>query len=83
MQESYHLLNASLEVLCARAAGLRVEDAMVPAVESIDVNASLGEAIHVAVREHVQSLVATDGGTVVGILRTSDVFEEVADLIRQ
>jgi len=83
MQESYHLLNSSLEILCARAAGLKVEDAMVPAVESIDVDASLGEAIHVAVREHVNSLVVTDGDEVAGILRTSDVFEEVADLIRQ
>ncbi len=83
MQESYHLLNSSLEVLCSRAAGLRVEDAMVPTIYSIDVDASLGEAIHVAVREHVQSLVVTRTGTVVGILRTSDVFEEVADLIRK
>lgn len=83
MQESYLLLNAGLEVLCARAAGLQVEDAMVPAVHSVDVDAPLGEAIHVAVREHVQSLLVTRAGKVVGILRTSDVFEEVADLIRQ
>lgn len=82
MEESYRHMNTSLEGLCARAGQLGVEDAMVPTYESIDEEATLAEAIGRAVSAHVQSMLVTRHGKVAGILRTSDVFEEVADLIR-
>jgi CBS domain-containing protein len=82
MEESYRLVNTSLNKLIARAAQLNVEDAMVFSMESIDEQAPLVEAIHMAVKAHVQSLLVTSGGKVTGILRTADVFEEIADVIR-
>ncbi|MBW2262745.1 MAG: CBS domain-containing protein [Deltaproteobacteria bacterium] len=82
MEESYRHLNTSLETLCARAGGLRVEDAMVPTFESIGEDATIAEAISRVVSAHVQSILVTRHDKVVGILRTSDLFEEVADLIR-
>ncbi len=67
----------------SREAGrVRVRDAMVAMGESIDGDASLGEAIRQMVLQHAQSLLVTRQGTVVGILRLSDVFEEVAERIR-
>ena len=57
-------------------------EAMVAARDSIEEGASLGEAIEALVVSRAESLLATREGRVVGILRLSDVFEEVADRIR-
>ena len=54
---------------------------MVPIGESIDEDALLTEAIHQMVLMHALSIPVTRHGEVVGILRQSDVFEEVADII--
>lgn len=75
-------LRAGLEIMCRRAAQVGVVDAMVPAEERIEEGASLTEAIHRFTRGRSSSLLVSRGGTVVGILRMSDVFEEVADRIR-
>ncbi len=40
------------------------------------------EAIHLLVMTHDYSTMVTRDGNVIGILRLSDVFEEVADIIR-
>lgn len=72
----------SLQALCRKSARLKVKDAMVAVMEHIDENAPLIEAIHVLVDRHVQSMLVTSNGQVVGILRLSDVFEEIADMIR-
>lgn len=73
----------SLSLMCSEAARTRARDAMVPINESIDEDAPLAEAIHEMVLHHAQSMLVTRGGEVVGILRLSDVFQEVADLIRE
>jgi len=73
----------NLERLCRVAAQVRVCDAMVPAEESIDQEEPITAAIRVMVSQHLQSLLVTRHGKVVGILRLSDVFEEVADMIRR
>lgn len=72
----------SLEQLCLHAASVRAVDAMVPMRESIDEQAALIEAIKEMVARHCQSMLVTRAGKVIGILRLSDVFEEVADRIR-
>ena len=55
---------------------------MVPISESIDENESLSVAIHQLVVSHVQSLTVTREGKTIGVLRLSDVFQAVADVIR-
>jgi len=76
------MFGGSLTRMCRTAAHVRVEDAMIPVTESISVNASLAEAIRQMVVLHAQSLLVHRHWKVVGILRLSDVFEEVADRIR-
>lgn len=73
----------SLNRMCRVAARVKVEDAMVPVTESISENASLSEAIRQLVLLHTQSLLVHGRGKVVGILRLSDLFEEVADRMRE
>lgn len=82
IRESYRYFSTSLDRLCEEASRRKVVEAMVPTVESIDEESLLTDAIRLIVDRHVQSILVTRRDAVVGILRTSDVFEEVADLIR-
>jgi len=83
LTERFSNLSLGLPALCASAGRIRARDAMVPIEVSIDEDASLTAAIHELVVSHAQSMLVTRGGEVVGILRMSDVFEEVAAAIRQ
>lgn len=76
------LFRGNLEQICATAGSITVSDAMVPIGESISEDAPLTDAIHLLVVKHAQSLPVTRHGRVVGILRQSDVFEEVSHIIR-
>ena len=80
--EQRHPFRGSLEQMRALAGRVRVCEAMVPAEDSIDENARMCQAIAQMVNKHAQSILVTRAGSVVGILRLSDVFEEVADAIR-
>lgn len=81
LREKVSEFGGSLEHMCAVAGRTRVSAAMVPVGQSIDETSTLAEAVRVLVRTHAQSLPVTRGDRVVGILRLSDVFEAVADLI--
>ena len=82
LEESLTGFLGSLSSLCKRASGIKVKEAMVSVGESIDENESLVVAIHQFVVSHAQSILVTREGKIVGTLRLSDVFEEVADIIR-
>jgi len=82
IRENFSLFSSSLENMCQATARIKAKDAMVPIGESISENAPLTAAIHLMVTKHVMSIPVTRKGKVVGILRQSDVFEEVAELIR-
>jgi len=50
--------------------------------EYIDENATLGEAIHQMIAYPYLSLLVTSGDEVLGILRLSDVFTKICDVIK-
>lgn len=83
MFESLRLWQDPLEQICKKAAGIRVKTFMAAPMESemIESDAPLGEAVHQLVIGHHQSLLVTEGGRVVGILRLTDVFQAVADSV--
>ena len=82
MRQTFSLFTGSLDQMCRTAARIKAQDAMVPVRESIDEDMLLTEAIHQMVMKHVQSVLVTREGEVTGILRQSDVFQEIADMIR-
>lgn len=82
LMENLSLFHGSLKLLCEAASRIKARDAMTAIEESIDENARLTEAIHLMVFKRLQSMLVTRGGEVIGILRLSDVFEQVADIIR-
>jgi len=67
--------------LCRAAARIPVTDVMVPDVEHIDADVSITEAIRLLVLSHAQSSLVHRGGKTVGLLRLTDVFEEVANTV--
>ena len=67
-----------------RAASLKLRDVVQAPSEGeyIDANASLGEAIHQLIVYPYHSLLVTSDEEVTGVLRLSDVFAEICDIIK-
>lgn len=84
MMEKYSLWEKPLDYLCKKAGRIKVTD-LVPAPtegEYISEEGTLNEAVHQLVIGRHQSLLVTRDGRVVGILRLSDVFEQVCEQIK-
>lgn len=77
LMANYQLFQDNLTDLCRRAAKLTAKEVMHPVSESIDENASLAEGIHTVVMHQSLSILVTRKGQVVGLLRLSDLFEEL------
>lgn len=78
MMQNYQLFQDNLSDLCRRAATLKAREVMRPVSESIDENATLAEGIHKLVMCQSLSILVTRAENVVGLLRISDLFEELA-----
>lgn len=74
----YRFFEEALPTLCARGRDLRVRDAMHPITESIDESANLCEAISKIVLYQQLSILVSRGDKAVGLLRLSDLCDEVA-----
>jgi CBS domain-containing protein len=84
MLENSSLWAEPLQLFGERAATLKVSDFIQAPSEGeyIDQNATLGEATHQLIVQPYLSLLVTDDDEVVGILRLSDVFAKVCDIIK-
>ena len=71
----------SLDDICRRARTIPIGQVMKPIEVSIDQNQPLTEAVHLLVMWQTNSLLVTHDDDVVGILRMSDVFMNLADAI--
>jgi len=72
----YNLWTNPLSDICRKAAEIKVSQIMYSPTEGefVDENASMGEAIHMLVMGHHQSLLVTSKDNIIGILRLTDVF---------
>jgi CBS domain-containing protein len=84
MLENNALWTEPLQFFRERATKLKVGDLIHPPSEDeyIDENATLGEAIHQMIVNPYLSLLVTRGDEVLGILRLSDVFIKICDVIK-
>jgi len=75
----YDLYQRPFAEMCMTASDLRVKDIMCTpgSDEYVEENDSLGNAIHHLIMGHHQSLLVTRDKDIVGILRLTDVFNEV------
>jgi len=82
IMKHYQFFQEDLAHLCFRARNIKVKDVMHPITESIDENASLGEAIYRIVLWETLSVLVTRGKDVVGLLRLDDLCQEVAEKMK-
>jgi len=85
MVDKYDLWKKPLEDVCRRAPHIKVKDIMYTPTEGeyIPEEATLDQALHqLVVGRHQSLLVTKDGREIVGILRLTDVFQEVCEMIK-
>ena len=84
MMESYGLWRKPLDDLCRKAAEQKVKSMMYTPDEGevVEEDASLDQAIHQLVMGHHQSLLVTEKGNIIGVLRMSDVIREISDKVK-
>ena len=82
--EKFSLWDTPIHDICKKAMGLKVTTFMYVPTEGeyVSENTSLTEAIHFLVMGHHQSLLVTRGETIVGILRLTDVFKEITQIVK-
>jgi CBS domain containing-hemolysin-like protein len=85
LMEHHQLWQAALQDICSKAADRKVKTFMVAPSEGefVDESASLDEAIHQLVMGRHQSILVLDQNKIIGILRLTDVFETVSNIMRQ
>jgi len=85
MLEKDQLWTSPLLDICSKAARLKVKDFMYGITEGeyVKEEASLEEAIHMLIMGHHHSLLVTRDDNIVGIIRLTDVFAEIVDLIKR
>ncbi len=85
MMEGYKLWDSPLQDICRKASDKRIVSFMHTPTEDeyVDEEAGLDEAIHQLVLGHHQSLLVTKGDEITGILRLTDVFAVVFNMIKE
>ena len=85
MFKDRQLWQRPLKDICKKASQIHVRDIMYTPAEGeyVSQEASLDEAIHQLVMGHHQSLLVYDDHKVIGILRLSDVFSALIQIINQ
>lgn len=83
MLNQLQLWEAPLKDICKKASDIKVESFMITPEEGeyVEQDASINEAIHQFVMGHHQSLLVTEGKKITGVLRLTDVFTAVSDMI--
>jgi len=82
VMDNYRFFQDNMADLCRRASRQRVRDHMHPVSEHIDETASLGEAMAKIIEWECLSAPVVRGQRVIGLLRLSDLCQEVAEYMK-
>ncbi len=77
MAFKWDLFKGPLDDYCKKLKEIKVSKVMHPVSEHISIDASINDAVHAIVMWQTLSVVVIDKDEVVGILRLSDLFQEV------
>jgi CBS domain containing-hemolysin-like protein len=82
--KTYDLWSKPLDEICRKAPSIKVKEVMYTPTEGeyVREDATLDEAIHQLVMGKHQSLLVTTGEKIVGILRLTDVFLEIGEVMK-
>jgi CBS domain-containing protein len=82
IMDHFNLWQDSFYDVCQKAQSIKAKDAMRTVTESIDENTSLIEAMHKIIMWQSLSILVTRKDDIVGILRLSDIFNEIVNYLR-
>jgi CBS domain-containing protein len=82
LMDHYKFFQDNLSDMCARASAEPVKNVMRPISQSIDEDSTLAEAISRIVQYESLSIPVKSGNKVVGLLRLSDVYGEIANYMK-
>lgn len=77
LMDNFNLWEEDFLDICNRANTVKVTEAMKPVDENIDADASLVDAMHKLIVWNTMSLLVKKKDAIVGIIRLSDVYEEM------
>jgi CBS domain-containing protein len=85
MMTEHGLWKQPIDDICRKAATLTVRDIMHTPTkgEYVAESATLNEAVHQLILGHHQSLLVTRGDAIVGVLRLTDVFHRISDMMAE
>ena len=83
--KEYSLWDKPLDHLCKKAMQRNVKEFMYTPMEGefIDENETMNNAVHKLIIGKHHSLLVTQRGKIAGVLRLSDVFEKITDLLKE
>ena len=83
--KEYNLWDKPLDHLCKKAMQRNVKEFMYTPTEGefIDENETMNNAVHKLIIGKHHSLLVTKRGKIAGVLRLSDVFEKITDLLKE
>ncbi|MCP4580306.1 MAG: CBS domain-containing protein [candidate division Zixibacteria bacterium] len=70
-----------LPIIKKRASEIKMEQVMIKFEEAIHEDSSLAEAMHLMAEMQILSLLTTRDGKITGVIRLSDLFEEITDCV--
>ena len=79
IRRHHEYFQEGLSKLCRRVRSVTVKEIMQPAAESINVSASLHEAIEKISRWQTLALLVTSEAKVVAVLRLADVYQQICE----
>lgn len=83
MMSDHDLWKKPIDIICRNATAVKVRDIMHTPTqgEYVSVDATLNEAIHQLILGRHQSLLVTRGKEIVGVLRLTDVFHRINEMM--
>jgi len=84
MMEKVELWQRPLEDICKKAVEIKVKDIMYTPQEEdcVDADSTLDQATHRLIVGRHQSLLVVRDGEIVGVLRLTDVFQKVCEMVK-
>ncbi len=74
---SMQMLQEDLPNLCERAHNIKIREMLLPRPGTIDADAQFHVVLDAFVDSQAHSLLVVEGGDVIGVIRVSDIFDEV------
>ncbi len=84
LAEKHNLWQEPMKDICRKGTKIKVRDIMHTSEEGeyVDIDDTLDEAIHQIVMGRRQSLLVTDENKIVGILRLTDIFSHICEVMK-